>query len=545
MKIVPISPQAIAKNTEPEKVKPPEPEKVKLDKPVVTLKSSPSASKVGFDALDSQAKSMQMTGKLSQDGGASDAISKFMKDLESSTTPKKLEALLSNPLYSDALLGENRIIGLLGSLYGKTAQDGMLTNSIVGQLIRYINSDQDAFFIASVITAVTTQIKALDEANLKALSTSIAQLESPPANVLAAIATFTEAVAQLPTQPPTPAPLPLQPGKPTEVPTQKTENLRTALLQSAPLSFAKNAEEARENEVRTKGMKRLSTDFSATLRGSKELESAMLASVGTRPIIGPLDENTPVTLTPAIAIVTTPSATLPEGLLHYPGIRVVTSDVDHYIKSFIETFQQLFKQGFQTIYVILPDPDYWHACHYAKHAAYKMEEHIKVINAKTFGMGLRFIIENLAFILYQQHNSKNFEAVVKRAVSKVRYWVMPSMSTIQSHFWFTRLSRKFAKIGPKSHPLMAFHDPIHLVNAPAVLSQTTELFIAEVLKAIKESTHLPSQITLEYEGFFQEATLVKQAIQSAYPKIKFNVQSAPDTLCEEFGKHLGLCMLVR
>ena len=505
--------------------------------------SSVTSSKKGFDSLESQAKATQVSAPREETSGQLDALSKFMKALETSTTAKKLASTLSNPLFNDNILGESRIVGLLSFLYDKTGQDGQLANGVIGQLIRYVNSDHDSFFIASILRTLTTNVQILDQENIKAITAALEKLNSPFPEVKDAAAELTIALTLLP---PKEEILSTRPGiKTPEAALKSQESFRTPLLQAIPLPTQPlDLNDMREENIRNKGMSKIKTEYTANLRGSKDLGQQSFYSTGISPLTGPQDK-TPSMLTPAIAIVTTPSATLPDSLLHYPGIRVITSDIDHYLKAFTDTFQQLFDQGFRTIYVILPDSDYWHACHYAKHAAYKMEEHIKVINAKTFGMGLRFIIEELAFVLYQLHNSKNLDLVVSRAISRVRYWVMPSMGTIRSQFWFSRLSRKSSKIPENSHPLMAFHAPIKVISNSPTFPQTADRLTGEVLQCIKSSKNPPTQITIEYNGLFQEADSLKKAIQVQYPKITCNIQGAPETLSNEFGKHLGLCMLVR
>ncbi len=476
---------------------------------------------------------------------------KFQEDLQNlaqnpPTHPADFFAVINNPLYSDKVLGQTRLIGLMSVAFDKTIQDSWLINALVQQLIPYASGDHDTLFIASIARNIATLAGTLDRDSLQAILTQLPAIDRQEPEVSQAVAILEQSLSELPN-----IQTVLSPQTSGGATSSITLQLKPESLLSPPsVTPLRNASPATDNDrlstIRQQGVQLspLAQKLSHDVRTTSE--SSLTPSAAIMPADNAFIPTDMATLDTQLAIVTTPSASLPETLLSHTGIKVVPGDMSQYLQGFTDIFQHLLQAGFPRIYAILPDAEYWHACHYAKHASYKLETQIKVIDSKTFGIGLRLLIEHLVSQFEHGHSVLNIAQATEHTLSRVRYWVIPSLGTIQNQFWFKRLQKKPAsrKVPPKSFPLLSFHEPIEISRVSQSVSESTQALMIIIQDTLEKSSLLPSKIVIEYHLFFQEASLIETFIKKSYPHIALLIQPAHDALSADFGPHIGVAMLL-
>ncbi|MFC1751981.1 hypothetical protein ACFL96_01110 [Thermoproteota archaeon] len=247
-----------------------------------------------------------------------------------------------------------------------------------------------------------------------------------------------------------------------------------------------------------------------------------------------------------IAFVTHPSASISDHQ-KFPGFEVVEFDPLHYIGAFFYRFQKLFDEGYHCIYALLPDATTWPAYHYAKHASYKMEDWIHVIDTGTFGIGLALILQDLSNYLLniRELDTQNIEAQLASSISRLRYWmIIDSAEYLKKHFWFQQLCKKSdIEINKHNSPVLCLNQPISIVDHQSDFSSGISHIESNVKRYISSQVSQPKEIVIEQSGHPREAKHLQQRLKAAFPELSVISMPPSQALNGEFGNHLGLCLL--
>lgn len=238
---------------------------------------------------------------------------------------------------------------------------------------------------------------------------------------------------------------------------------------------------------------------------------------------------------------------IPEALLHLPGIEVVEQDPIHRIRVFFDKFRELLNKGFGTMLVILPDSKFWTSCYFARHAATDMEHRIKIIDSKTYGLGLTILIQETANLIFRHTIRNNIEFHVKQMISALRYWVVPgNTEVVKTKLWYRRMIRKI-KTGktpaPADIPVLAFHDPIELAAVAPGFKEGLDTVYRLIAQLLAQSDRKYKKAIIQYKTEKSEAERFARWLKTDYPELTVSLVRADIPVANEFGTHIGVCIL--
>jgi len=432
---------------------------------------------------------------------------------------------------------ENWIIGLVGMIYDRTNQNPALISALIGQIGPFL-TENDLFFVVSVLKGFLYRASELNKQQRNAVlqfisddnfSSYIKNLKPNSyehrqiINVLTALFTKmdrSELLNKFIQQ--EKVPLTVKKYSPVFTPFQKEQYANNyKIIVATRLSYLSliksNFTQASKSAATLLSLINIDHIESFLFPKPLEIDLKRIAIVTDYPLVE---------------------------LTRYPYIYTVEIDPIRRIKIFFDKFKELLDRGFGQILVILPDGHFWTSCYFAKHASHQMEQFVKIIDSKTFALGLKVVIQEIAHYIYDMKHSQYIDQTLDKLVSSVRYWVIPaSTEPIKTRMWYKKMmkGRRFSKKKPV--PLVSFREPLKIVN-----------FFGSALSAL---SHLESLIDQEYHVRQDQKMKVIVAYKSMYPEamslihqlkqkdknIRFRVVPASPYAVKKFGTHLGVCII--
>jgi len=244
-----------------------------------------------------------------------------------------------------------------------------------------------------------------------------------------------------------------------------------------------------------------------------------------------------------IAVVTHPSAAVSSELMNRYPIYQVAHDPDNYLRIFHDLFVSLVQSGFDAILVVLPNGDYWHSVHHARHAMAGVRANIRVVDSHLFGLGLGLLVREVANLLPKVGRVDELESRLSRLASRIHYWMVPfNVNMINAHFWYQKMKRGVRMSGA-SVPIISFSDAGGIVAAaesPTAAVMKMEQVVTDFLHT---HTIVPRVIVIEHHDALAVAKGLGVFFQRAYPKVRVVMQAARPFMVTEIGPFVGVVAL--
>ena len=239
---------------------------------------------------------------------------------------------------------------------------------------------------------------------------------------------------------------------------------------------------------------------------------------------------------------------LHDAFQQFEHIHVVERDPVHPIKSFHTKYRQLLDQKYGLVYVFVADSHYWTSYHYATAAADKMQKMVKIINTKTFGLGIGVLIQEASRLLYKEHvDLDEFELRVNRLINTLRYWVAPSScKDINERYWFKNMLKHRQgkkRLSLTSIPLLEFHHPIGILGSGKTYDSSLSELELRINASAKQMPYPPKRLIIVYKTIHPEALRLANHICSILPGIEMTVIPCGKFLASQFGDHVGVVLI--
>jgi len=244
-----------------------------------------------------------------------------------------------------------------------------------------------------------------------------------------------------------------------------------------------------------------------------------------------------------IAVVTHPSAAVSSELMSRYPIYQVAHDPDNYLRIFHDLFVSLVQSGFDAIIVVLPNGEYWHSVHHARHAMAGVRANIRVVDSHLFGLGLGLLVREVANLLPKVGRVDELEGRIFRLASRIHYWMVPfNLNMINAHFWYQKMKRG-VRMPSASVPIISFSDAGGIVAAAPSPTAAVMKMEQVVTDFFHTNGVLPRVIVIEHHDALAVAKGLGVFFQRAYPKVRIVMQAARPYMVTEIGSFVGVVAL--
>jgi len=244
-----------------------------------------------------------------------------------------------------------------------------------------------------------------------------------------------------------------------------------------------------------------------------------------------------------MVIVVDRSAVLPLHMAQYPGVEILDIDPIHRIKSFVDKFQQLINKGFGMIFSLSPDSEFWLSMHYAKDSVEEDDPQIKIINTKTFEMGIGLLAQELVTAITAGYSVPEILERIHHTILRVRYWVVvDSVERVVNKTWYKRMVNKTQE-KPKEgaqKPIFAFHQGKGILDYCDTIETAIPKIGSYVISDLSFRKTLPKAVMIKQRGAISFAEHLKQFLLRKYPSLKIDIVSDTEYLNAQLGIHVGI-----
>jgi|GEM_PF-4766353 len=441
-------------------------------------------------------------------------LKNFLEDKKSDLLEVRRGVLNKFP---EAVLGkEIWTIGLVSMTYDPKNADRALISAIFKELQTGLFEPEDTFLASSILKAIIDKGQLIDEPVSQQLLAQLAQLETTTDSQHPLFRLIQLAQAKL--QNPQVNPLAAAQTLPAQTNTRMTQvNQKSLFWNIFAQTFIEEKIDYEFNPLLYLATAELATlETEGEARYAKKWLSALLIH---------------------------PSAEIPQNIEGHEAV-VLLNEQGHSALYFSDLFQRLFEQGFETLCVLLPDSNFWPTAHYAKHAAAKWGQRVKLVDTHTYGPGLKLISEQAFESLKKTNSLQEVFQTLKHSLPQLRHWLIPQLKTVDNQFWFQRLLRQAKNtktLTASMSPLCAFHRPMELLSIESNFTSATGLLKALLEDHLVDKGHKQALIT--HSDHQESAEYLKQWLLGISPSIRCDIAEASPFLTQEFGAHLSICLL--
>ncbi len=241
-----------------------------------------------------------------------------------------------------------------------------------------------------------------------------------------------------------------------------------------------------------------------------------------------------------IAVVTHPSASISKELMGRYPVYQIPHDPENYIRIFHDLFVSLTQSGFQSIIVVLPNGEYWHSVHHARHAMAGVMGTIRVLDSHLFGLGLGLLVREVAGLLPKINRIDDMESRIARLASKIHYWIVPfNVGAINAHFWYQKMKRQ-KRLPGHFYPIIGFSDEGGIVS----VADSPTSAVINLEKVVTDFFHQfgqpPRVVVVEHYDALGVAKGLGGYFQRVYPKVRVVLQVASPYMSAELGPFVGV-----
>lgn len=244
------------------------------------------------------------------------------------------------------------------------------------------------------------------------------------------------------------------------------------------------------------------------------------------------------------ALVTHPSATIPDTFLQKMPVYIVDYDPENYIRIFHDKFLSLQSSGFTTVFALLPHSDFWHSYHHARHALTRPTANIVVIDTKLYGLALGLLVKEVASRMGKLQRRTDIETLIKKMSPLIHYVVLPAHAkAVNGHFWYQKMKRKSVwktQMQTTSNlPIIGFGENAGIISTASTITNG----ILKLEAMVTEQYHrnqAPRVIIIEHNNMLPIATSVEAYFKQTFPTAKISIQPSSDFLASVFGEFIGI-----
>ncbi len=245
------------------------------------------------------------------------------------------------------------------------------------------------------------------------------------------------------------------------------------------------------------------------------------------------------------ALVTHPSATIPDPFLQKMPVYVVDYDPENYIRIFHDKFLSLQNSGFTTVFALLPHSDFWHSYHHARHALTRPTASIIVIDTKLYGLALGILVREVAVRMAKLQRRDEIDGIIRKMLPLIHYWIVPSQTkTVNGHFWYQKMKRqspfKDQMQGANQLPIIGFGETAGIVGTASNMTQGLLKLEAMVVELYHRNNQSPRIIIIEHHNMHPVAVSLENYFQRAFPTTKVSIQLTTRFLGNEIGEFIGV-----
>ncbi|NDC82990.1 hypothetical protein EB093_04920 [bacterium] len=244
------------------------------------------------------------------------------------------------------------------------------------------------------------------------------------------------------------------------------------------------------------------------------------------------------------ALVSHPSATVPDDILAKSPIYIVEYDPENYIRIFHDKFLELQDSGFNSVFALLPHSDFWHSYHHARHALTRPTANIIVIDTKLYGAALGLLVREVSARMVKLQRRDDIHQLIQKMLPKIHYWIAPAQTkAINSHFWYQKMRRQSLvkeQLPTNPLPIIGFGETAGVVGCASTITQSLVKLEAMVVEQFQRTGVIPSRMIIEHHGMLPAAVSLETYFKKIFPKITTAIQPTTPFLSHEIGEFVGV-----
>lgn len=249
-----------------------------------------------------------------------------------------------------------------------------------------------------------------------------------------------------------------------------------------------------------------------------------------------------------LAIVTHPMVQINPVLKHKIHLKLIHVDPIHRIRAIYSAIEELFRDGFGRIVAIMPKAEYWSDFHYARHAAYRLEEYVSIVDSGLYGLGLSLIIEECIQSLIQLPNPQDHDIglLINQLQPHVRHWILiENEKQLNEQYWYHLLRQQHR--GPDTHhmPILRMFNNFGIVAIDNTPENGINALVTELTQQQQTEKQKPNRIVIEHHGMVTFIPTLATMLQKAYPNIPIETRTATKTLYQDLGHHISVGIISR
>jgi hypothetical protein len=242
-----------------------------------------------------------------------------------------------------------------------------------------------------------------------------------------------------------------------------------------------------------------------------------------------------------IAVVT--DFNLDDSWTQYKGIFQVTHDPVHQIKVFNDMFESLLEKGFGRILVILADSGLWSSVYFAQSAAEELATYVTVIDSKTFGPPLGYLLRDICNKVQKGAGPQKLEDYVNAVITRSSsYLLVKRIAPIQDKYWFSRLLDAInapESLSPSLSGVLKFTHPISVLALKDSVVASKDVILTK-LRAYNQDTDI--NVIIHHSNCYVEAMTLREAL-SGRARVSVTVLQSDDFSSSYFGDHMAVSVI--
>ena len=232
--------------------------------------------------------------------------------------------------------------------------------------------------------------------------------------------------------------------------------------------------------------------------------------------------------------------------LEYHAHKVVETRHDpvHKIRVFYDEFSRLFDRGFQKIFVIVANKEFFSSYYFAKQAKHGMEHRVFVLDSQTFGLGLETLIDTSAAYIRAGHSEHEVLNYINERRHQMKYWVVAlDIKRVKKKYWMGKLERERKKpFTSKQIPLLSLANSFDVVSTHTSRKIAFESLMRVVEDALSSSKNY-TKIVVNADMYQLDFLSFLQGVLHRYPGLDLQITPMSSFLKKQFGDHVGICLI--